>query len=125
MRRFLFGLGAAVLTLAVAGSARAADYYHGHRGHAHGSSYRTPSYFGGYGYPGGYSGYGYRSYWGYGYHPWRGHFDYVPGHVHRHGHHFHYVPPHVDYHHRGHRHEVIPGPFPGAWSMSPWRHYRD
>ena len=44
---------------------------------------------------------------------------------HRHGNHYHYVPPHWDYHHRGHRHEAFPGPYPGSWSVSPWRHYRD
>jgi hypothetical protein len=86
------------------------------------------------GFPGGYAAWSSRPAGGYyahrdpvhSHHPSRrGHIDYVPGHYHRHGNHYHYVPPHYDYHYRGRRYELTPGPYPGTWGTSPWHHHRD
>jgi hypothetical protein len=118
MRTILMGVGAAALALVFAGQARADDRHgwSGHYHHGHGRGYYGHSRPGYYGYGGHVHG-GHSSRWG--------HFDYVPGHYHRHGNHAHYVPPHYDYHYRGRRYEVVPGPFPGSWSVSPWHHRRD
>ncbi len=50
-------------------------------------------------YHGGWGGYGH-----YGYHPWRGHYDYHGPSLQFHGNHFDYVPGHYHYHHRNHYH---------------------
>ena len=111
MRKLFLGYAAVVLSLVCVNPSSAGDD-HRHRGHNHG--YYANGYWQGYN----------RGYDIHNRHSSRyGHFDYTPGHMHRHGNHYHYVPPHYDYHYRGRRYEATPTPW--GWQLSPWSHRRD
>ena len=97
MFRFIKYAALSLVIVAASVCVSQAGGYHGHSHHYHGGY--GGGYYGGGGYGYGYNGGGWG--YGYGYQP-RGHFDYYPTSIYRHGDHFHVQPGHYHYHRGGH-----------------------